>query len=122
GQAFRHRSCNCSLQSLMTRERCMSALPESADYPIHPPAADLIRDDAQAQLVAERVAAVLLEQDAERDRSRQVPVDIVDLYSNIRSVSGNRFARSRPWCGGSDPGNGRQHLANHSPHVIARGA
>jgi SfnB family sulfur acquisition oxidoreductase len=60
----------------------MSALPESADYPIHPPAAELIRDEAQALLVAERVAAVLLEQDAERDRSRQVPVEIVDLYSN----------------------------------------
>jgi len=60
----------------------MSSLPESAVYPIHSPAAHLIRDDAEALAVAERVAAVLLEQAAERDHRRQVPAGIVDLYSN----------------------------------------
>ncbi len=60
----------------------MPSLPESAVYPIHSPAAHVIRDEAEAISVAERVAAVLLEQDAERDRSRQVPVEVVDLYSN----------------------------------------
>ena len=42
----------------------------------------VIRSDAEAIAVAHRVAAVLLEQDAERDRSRQVPAEVVDLYSN----------------------------------------
>jgi SfnB family sulfur acquisition oxidoreductase len=60
----------------------MPALPESAAYPIHVPAAHVIRDGAEAIAVAERVAAVLLEQDAERDRTREVPAAIVDLYSN----------------------------------------
>ena len=60
----------------------MPSLPESAVYPIHSPAAHVIRDEAEALAVAERVAAVLLEQDAERDRSRQVPAEVVDLYSN----------------------------------------
>lgn len=60
----------------------MSVLPVSADYPIHTPHADLIRDEAEAIAVAHRVAAVLLEQDAERDRTRQVPAKVVDLYSN----------------------------------------
>lgn len=55
---------------------------ESAVYPINPPAAHRIADETEALRVAERVAAVLLEQDAERDRSRQVPAEIVDLYSN----------------------------------------
>lgn len=60
----------------------MSVLPVSADYPIHTPHAELIRDEAHALAVARRVAAVLLEQDAERDRTRQVPAEVVDLYSN----------------------------------------
>ncbi len=60
----------------------MSVLPVSADYPIHTPHAALIRDAAEAIAVAHRVAAVLLEQDAERDRTRQVPAEVVDLYSN----------------------------------------
>ena len=41
-------------------------MPESAVYPINPPAAHRIADEAEALRVAERVAAVLLEQDAER--------------------------------------------------------
>ncbi|SEB68484.1 sulfur acquisition oxidoreductase, SfnB family [Pseudomonas saponiphila] len=60
----------------------MSSLPESAFYPLHTPAAHVIRDGAEALAVARQVAAVLLEQDAERDRSRQVPAELLDLYSN----------------------------------------
>lgn len=60
----------------------MSSLPESAFYPLHTPAAQVIRDGAEALAVARHVAAVLGEQDAERDRSRQVPVELLDLYSN----------------------------------------
>jgi alkylation response protein AidB-like acyl-CoA dehydrogenase len=61
------------------RESCMS---QSAVYPINPPAAHRIADEAEALQVAEQVAAILLEQDAERGRTRQVPAEIVDLYSN----------------------------------------
>jgi len=57
-------------------------MPESAVYPINPPAAHRIANEAEALRVAEQVAAILLEQDAERDRTRQVPAEIVDLYSN----------------------------------------
>ncbi|WP_409285329.1 acyl-CoA dehydrogenase family protein, partial [Pseudomonas protegens] len=60
----------------------MSSLPESAFYPLHTPAAQVIRDGAEALAMARHVAAVLREQDAERDRSRQVPVELLDLYSN----------------------------------------
>ncbi|PMY38916.1 MULTISPECIES: SfnB family sulfur acquisition oxidoreductase [Pseudomonas] len=60
----------------------MPVLPESAEYSIHSPNAHVIGDAAEALAVAERVAAVLLEQDAERDRTRQVPAEVVDLYSN----------------------------------------
>ncbi|MEN5089762.1 SfnB family sulfur acquisition oxidoreductase [Pseudomonas protegens] len=60
----------------------MSSLPESAFYPLHTPAAHVIRDGAEALVVARRVAAVLLERDAERDRTREVPSQLVDLYSN----------------------------------------
>ena len=60
----------------------MPALSESAVYPINPPAAHRIADETEALLVAERVAASLLEQDAERDRTRHVPAEIVDLFSN----------------------------------------
>ncbi|WP_166359613.1 SfnB family sulfur acquisition oxidoreductase [Pseudomonas akapageensis] len=55
---------------------------ESSQYPIHQPAAHIIESEAEALAVAHRVAAVLLQQDTERDRTRQVPVEIVDLYSN----------------------------------------
>jgi SfnB family sulfur acquisition oxidoreductase len=55
---------------------------ESSQYPIHQPAALVIASEAEALAVAHRVAAVLLEQAAERDRTREVPVEIVDLYSN----------------------------------------
>ncbi len=57
-------------------------MPQSAVYPINPPAAHRIADEAEALRVAEQVAAILLEQDAERDRTRQVPAEIVDLYSS----------------------------------------
>ena len=60
----------------------MSHLPLSADYSINPPTAHVIRDEAEALAVAGHVAALLLENDAERDRTRQVPADIVDIYSN----------------------------------------
>lgn len=60
----------------------MPALPESAVYPLHTPAAHVIRDGAEALAVARQVAAILLEQDAERDRTREVPAQVVDLYSN----------------------------------------
>ena len=55
---------------------------ESAVYPINPPAAHRIASEAEALRVAEHIATILLEQDAERDRTRQVPADIVDLFSN----------------------------------------
>src|ERR1700743_2269967 len=79
------------------RERSMSSLPESAVYPIHSPNAHLIRDEAEALAVAHRVAAHLLEQDAERDRTRQVPAEGVDLYSN----SGLRGITVPRGCGGA---------------------
>lgn len=60
----------------------MPVLPVAADYPIHTPHAELIRDEAHAIAVAHQVAAALLEHDAERDRTRQVPAEVVDLYSN----------------------------------------
>jgi len=60
----------------------MSLLPQSAAYPINPPSAHVIRDDAEALAVAHKVAALLLENDAERDRTRQVPAEIVDAFSN----------------------------------------
>ena len=55
---------------------------ESAVYPINPPAAHRIADDAEALRVAAQVAAVLQEHAAERDRNREVPAEVVDLFSN----------------------------------------
>lgn len=55
---------------------------ESAVYPINPPAAHRIADDAEALRVAVQVAAVLQEHAAERDRNREVPAEVVDLFSN----------------------------------------
>ncbi|NWL75333.1 SfnB family sulfur acquisition oxidoreductase [Pseudomonas taiwanensis] len=60
----------------------MSQTPISAQYPIGIPDAQIIRSDAQAIEVAHRVAAFLLEGDAERDRTRQVPSEVVDVFSN----------------------------------------
>ncbi|MDH4564713.1 SfnB family sulfur acquisition oxidoreductase [Pseudomonas sp. BN411] len=60
----------------------MSQSPISAQYPIGIPDAQIIRSDAQAIEVAHRVAAFLLEGDAERDRTRQVPSEVVDVFSN----------------------------------------
>ena len=54
----------------------------SADYDIRHPHAHVIADDAEAISVAHRVATLLREGAAERDRIREVPADIVDAYSN----------------------------------------
>ena len=54
----------------------------SADYDIRHPHAHVIADDAEALSVAHRVATLLREGAAERDRNREVPADIVDAYSN----------------------------------------
>ena len=60
----------------------MSQTSISAQYPVGVPDAQIIRSDAQAIEVAHRVAAFLLEGDAERDRTRQVPSEVVDVFSN----------------------------------------
>ncbi|AXQ48553.1 SfnB family sulfur acquisition oxidoreductase [Pseudomonas vlassakiae] len=54
----------------------------SAAYEIRRPAAHIIENDGEAIAVAHQVAALLREGAAERDRQRQVPVDIVDAFSN----------------------------------------
>ncbi|WP_236237995.1 SfnB family sulfur acquisition oxidoreductase [Pseudomonas faucium] len=54
----------------------------SAHYDIRQPNAHLIADDGEAIAIAHRVAALLREGAAERDRNRAVPADIVDAYSN----------------------------------------
>nr|WP_314614718.1 SfnB family sulfur acquisition oxidoreductase [uncultured Pseudomonas sp.] len=54
----------------------------SAHYDIRQPNAHLIVDDSEAIAIAHRVAALLREGAAERDRNRAVPADIVDAYSN----------------------------------------
>ncbi len=60
----------------------MSYSPASAHYPLSVADAHVIRTDAEAIAVAHKVAAFLLEGDAERDRQRQVPVEVVDVFSN----------------------------------------
>ncbi|MGC4012019.1 MAG: acyl-CoA dehydrogenase family protein, partial [Pseudomonas sp.] len=60
----------------------MPQLPESADYDIREPHAQVIGSDAQAVEVAHQVAAFLLEGAAERDRNREVPPEVVEVYSN----------------------------------------
>ncbi len=60
----------------------MTATPVSAHYDIRQPDAHVIRDDAEAIAIAHRVAALLREGASERDRSRQVPADVVDAFSN----------------------------------------
>jgi len=60
----------------------MSSNPVCAYYPLSVPNAHVIRTDAEAIAVAHQVAAFLLEGDAERDRLRQVPAEVVDVFSN----------------------------------------
>lgn len=60
----------------------MTATPVSAHYDIRQPDAHVIGNDAEAIAIAHRVAALLREGAAERDRSRQVPADVVDAFSN----------------------------------------
>lgn len=54
----------------------------SAHYDIRQPDAHIIRDDAEAISVAHRVAALLREGASDRDRRREVPVEVVDAFSN----------------------------------------
>ena len=56
--------------------------PADAPYPLSVADAHVIRTDAEAIAVAHKVAAFLLEGDAERDRLRQVPAEVVDVFSN----------------------------------------
>jgi len=60
----------------------MSNTPADAHYPLSVPDAHIIRTDAEAIEVAHKVAAFLLEGDAERDRQREVPAEVVDVFSN----------------------------------------
>lgn len=60
----------------------MSTPAVSASYDIRQPDAHVISDDAEAIAVAHRIAALLREGAAERDRRREVPADVVDAYSN----------------------------------------
>ncbi len=60
----------------------MSTPAVSAHYDIRQPDAHIIRDDAEAIAVAHRIAALLREGAAERDRQRRVPADVVDAFSN----------------------------------------
>lgn len=55
---------------------------ETAVYDIRQPHAHAIVDDAEAISTAHRIAALLREGAAERDRRREVPADVVDAYSN----------------------------------------
>ena len=54
----------------------------SAYYEINLPNAHVISDDAEAIAVAHGVAAQLLVDDVSRDRAREVPAAVVDLFSN----------------------------------------
>ncbi|WP_343573282.1 SfnB family sulfur acquisition oxidoreductase [Pseudomonas sp.] len=60
----------------------MPQLPVSAHYDIREPNAHRIGSDAEALSVAHKVAAFLLEGAAERDRNREVPPEVVEVYSN----------------------------------------
>jgi len=55
---------------------------QSAFYAINPPHAHIIQDDAEAIAVAHRIAALLKEGASTRDRTRSVPADVVDAFSN----------------------------------------
>ncbi|WP_112313019.1 SfnB family sulfur acquisition oxidoreductase [Pseudogemmobacter bohemicus] len=54
----------------------------SAQYPLSPPTAHVIRDDAEAIRIAHEVAAFLRPGAAGRDAARQVPPEVVDHFSN----------------------------------------
>ncbi|MGF6091867.1 SfnB family sulfur acquisition oxidoreductase [Pseudomonas sp. 18173] len=54
----------------------------SAAYPINPPSAHVIGDDAEAIRVAHEIAALLQDGACERDLTRQVPAEVVDAFSN----------------------------------------
>lgn len=56
--------------------------PADAPYPLSEPNAHVIRTDAEALEVAHRVARFLLQDDAERDRERHVPAEVMDVFSN----------------------------------------
>lgn len=60
----------------------MTSFAKSAHYEIRQPDAHIIRSDAEAVAAAHHIAALLEEKAAERDRQREVPADIVDLFSN----------------------------------------
>ena len=60
----------------------MSAHAVSAHYDIRQPNAHVIANDAEAIEIAHRIAAYLREGASERDRTRQVPADVVDTFSN----------------------------------------
>ena len=60
----------------------MSYNPADAPYPLSVANAHIIRTDAEAIEIALIVATILLEGDAERDRLRQVPAEVVDVFSN----------------------------------------
>ncbi|MFS2197843.1 SfnB family sulfur acquisition oxidoreductase [Pseudomonas sp. Pseusp3] len=54
----------------------------SAAYPINPPSAHVIRDDAEAIRIAHEIAALLQAGASERDLTRQVPAEVVDAFSS----------------------------------------
>ena len=60
----------------------MPYTPADAPYPLSIANAHIIRTDAEAIDVAHKVAAFLLEGDAERDQLRQVPAEVLDVFSN----------------------------------------
>jgi SfnB family sulfur acquisition oxidoreductase len=54
----------------------------SAAYPINPPSAHVISDDAEAIRIAHEIARLLQVGASERDLTRQVPAEVVDAFSN----------------------------------------
>ena len=67
-------------------EKFMSYTPADAPYPLSVANAHIIRTDAEAIDVAHKVAAFLLEGDAERDRLRQVPAEVVDRNGEPKTL------------------------------------
>ncbi len=55
---------------------------QSAFYAINSPHAHIIQDDAEAIAIAHRIAALLQEGASTRDRTRSVPPEVVDAFSN----------------------------------------
>jgi SfnB family sulfur acquisition oxidoreductase len=54
----------------------------SAAFPINPPSARVISDDAEAIRIAHEIARLLQVGASERDLTRQVPAEVVDAFSN----------------------------------------